>query len=149
VLAGAQACCTVEKVFTPPTAGLLTWIKLVRAHQWMKNALLFAPLFAAHQLDEVGAWVNLWIAFAAFSLCASSVYIANDLMDLESDRHHPRKRHRPFAAGKVPIWVGVLLVPLLAGASLALALLVNLPFVGWLGVYFALTWVYSWRLKRL
>jgi 4-hydroxybenzoate polyprenyltransferase/phosphoserine phosphatase len=149
VLAGAQACCTVEKVFPPQATNAWTWIKLVRAHQWMKNALLFAPLFAAHQLGDATAWVNLFIAFAAFSLCASSVYIANDLMDLESDRHHPRKRQRPFAAGKVQIWVGVLLVPLLAAASLALALLVNLAFVGWLGVYFALTWAYSWRLKRM
>src|SRR5690606_37752386 len=86
VLAGAQACCTVEKVFPPQAITAWTWIKLVRAHQWMKNALLFAPLFAAHQLDDTAAWINLLIAFAAFSLCASSVYVANDLMDLESDR---------------------------------------------------------------
>lgn len=149
VLAGAQACCSVEKVFPPPANGLWTWIKLVRAHQWLKNALLFAPLFAAHQLADAGAWISLLIAFASFSLCASSVYVANDLMDLESDRHHPRKRLRPFAAGKVQIWVGVLLVPLLAGASLALALFVNLQFLVWLGIYFALTWAYSWRLKRM
>jgi 4-hydroxybenzoate polyprenyltransferase len=149
VLAGAQACCAVEKVFPPPARTAWTWVKLVRAHQWLKNALVFAPLFAAHQVSDLGAWVDLLLAFAAFSLCASSVYIANDLMDLESDRHHPRKRARPFAAGTVPIRTGVVLVPLLAAASLALALLVNPAFVGWLAVYFGLTWAYSWRLKRV
>ncbi|WP_255440409.1 UbiA family prenyltransferase [Caenimonas sedimenti] len=149
VLAGAQACCAVEKVFPSLPVTTWTWVKLVRAHQWLKNALLFAPLFAAHQVDNLDAWVHLLLAFAAFSLCASSVYVANDLMDLESDRHHPRKRARPFAAGTVQIWVGVLLVPLLATASLALALLVNLEFLGWLAIYFALTWAYSWRLKRV
>lgn len=149
VLSGAQACCEVEKVFAPPVRSAMTWVKVARAHQWLKNALLFAPLFAAHQLDNFDAWVSLLFAFAAFSLCASSVYVANDLMDLESDRHHPRKRARPFASGAVPIWMGVLLVPLFALGSLLLALLVNLEFLGWLTVYFVLTWAYSWQLKRI
>lgn len=149
VLAGAEACTTVEKVFPRPATPGVVWMKVVRAHQWLKNGLLLAPLFAAHQVGNLQAWIDVLIAFIAFSLCASSVYVANDLMDLESDRHHPRKRFRPFASGAVQIWIGVLLVPLLAAASLGLAWLVNAEFVAWLTVYFVLTWIYSWKLKRV
>jgi 4-hydroxybenzoate polyprenyltransferase len=91
----------------------------------------------------------LLLAFIAFSLCASSVYIANDLLDLESDRQHPRKCHRPFAAGRVPVALGVVLAPLLMVISFVLAALVNGPFFIWLLIYFAITCAYSWGLKRL
>jgi 4-hydroxybenzoate polyprenyltransferase len=91
----------------------------------------------------------LILAFLSFSLCASSVYIVNDLLDLESDRQHPRKRHRPFASGLVPASIGVVLAPLLLLGSLALAQHVGGHFVPWLLFYFVLTCAYSWRLKSL
>ena len=89
------------------------------------------------------------LAFFSFSLCASSVYITNDLLDLKSDRQHPRKQNRPFALGLVPIWLGVLLIPLLLLSSLVLAIHVDGNFLSWLLFYFVLACAYSWTLKRL
>ena len=99
--AQATGLCKVEREFPPQSRGLKTWSKVLRVHQWLKNLLLFVPLLAAHQVDSGAQWGTLLLAFISFSLCASTVYIANDLLDLESDRQHPRKRLRPFASGAV------------------------------------------------
>jgi 4-hydroxybenzoate polyprenyltransferase len=133
----------------PQRAGLSTLRRMLRVHQWLKNLLLFVPLLAAHRLGNGPAWLALLLAFASFSLCASSVYIANDLLDLESDRLHPRKRLRPFACGQMPVWMGVVFAPLLLLASLLLATFVGGQFLPWLLAYFGLTCAYSWGLKRL
>lgn len=145
----AQAISTVERIFPKTRIGFSTWRRLLRIHQWLKNILLFVPLFAAHELGSAHAWGSLILAFFAFSLCASSVYIANDLLDLESDRLHPRKKSRAFASGIVPAWLGVLVAPLLLIVSLGVAALVGQLFLSWLIFYFALTFAYSWGLKRL
>lgn len=149
VLARAKAAHDVERVFQSPPAPLSTWLRMLRCHQWTKNLLLLVSLFAAHKLGDLQAWQNMLLGIIAFSLCASAVYIANDLLDLESDRRHPRKRTRPFASGALPIRTGVLLAPVLALASLWLASRVGNAFLVWIGVYFALTWLYSGWLKRL
>jgi 4-hydroxybenzoate polyprenyltransferase len=115
----------------------------------MKNLLLFVPLLAAHKLTNLDTWLALILAFFSFSLCASSVYIVNDLLDLESDRQHPRKCDRPFASGLVPTWMGIVLAPLLLLSSLTLAQYVGGTFLPWLLFYFVLTCAYSWGLKRL
>ncbi len=145
----AANCCEVERSFAAPGAGFTAWRRVLRVHQWLKNLLLFVPLFAAHQFTDPANWMPLLLAFIAFSLCASSVYIANDLLDLESDRQHPRKRNRPFASGQVPAWQGVLCAPLLLAASAAVAWQVGGGFFAWLSGYFLLTCAYSWLLKRL
>jgi 4-hydroxybenzoate polyprenyltransferase/phosphoserine phosphatase len=144
-----ESYCEVERTFPSPALGFTVWRRVLRVHQWMKNLLLFVPLFAAHQLTDLDSWLALIIAFFSFSLCASSVYIANDLFDLESDRQHARKRHRPFASGLVPVWMGVVLAPILLIASLAMARYVGGTFLPWLVFYFLLTCVYSWGLKRI
>jgi 4-hydroxybenzoate polyprenyltransferase/phosphoserine phosphatase len=149
IVARARDACVIEQVFPPERPHLATWCSALRVHHWAKNVLLFVALFAAHQMGDIHAWGSLVMAFAAFSLCASSVYIANDLMDLEHDRRHPRKRMRPFAAGTLPVAQGVLLILLLALASLALSISVGPAFVAWLSTYFALTWLYSCWLKRV
>lgn len=138
----------ISKVFPPPTITLSHWQNMFRVHQWLKNLLLFVPLLAAHQIDNLQSLTTLTIAFIAFSLCAAAVYMANDLLDLESDRKHPRKRHRPFASGSVPIKIGVTLTPLFAISSFLLGLLVNKIFTLWLITYFLLTCTYSIWLKR-
>lgn len=149
-LAGAAALdCPVEQVFPPPAVGIRTWGRVLRVHQWLKNILLLVPLLAGHMLGDMAALRALLLAFVAFCLCASAVYIANDLLDLESDRQHPRKRMRPFASGRVPAWMGVLLAPLLLLASYALAQRVGMAFSAWLTAYFLLTCAYSLGLKRL
>lgn len=140
--------CTVDRVFprAKPAGAVL---RTLRPHQWLKNLLLFMPMLAAHQIEDPSAWGTLVLAFLAFSLCASSVYIGNDLLDLDSDRQHPRKCRRPFAAGLIPAWSGLLLAPLLLLTSVALGAQVGSPFLSVLLAYFALTCAYSLRLKRL
>ncbi len=138
----------VAKVFPSQTITLSHWRRVFRVHQWLKNMLLFVPLLAAHQIGNIQSLSTLILAFVSFSLCASAVYIANDLLDLDSDRKHPRKRHRPFAAAAVPITVGAVLAPFFAVSSLALGLMVGAGFTAWLVVYFLLTCAYSLWLKR-
>lgn len=145
----AEACAEVEQVFVAAAKGVGVWRKAFRVHQWLKNLLLFIPLFAAHRVGELENWLTLGLAFVAFSLCASSVYIANDLLDLESDRKHPRKCKRPFAAGVLPVWQGVVVAPILLLASLGVASFVGGGFLPWLAGYFLLTCLYSFKLKQL
>lgn len=139
----------VEHVFPRAELGLRALARVLRVHQWMKNLLLFIPLLAGHQFGGIAPWLALGLAFISFSLCASTVYIANDLLDLESDRQHPRKRSRPFASGLVPAWMGVVLAPVLLLVSLVLGAGVGGDFLPWLLFYFAVTCAYSWWLKRL
>lgn len=148
VAAQAAQVATVSQNFPAQTIPWSVWCRLFRVHQWLKNLLLFMPLLAAHQLSNAHALTSLLWAFIAFSLCASAVYITNDLMDLESDRHHPRKCRRPFACGIAPIKLGVILAPACAITSLWLAILVGPLFTTWLIAYFALTTAYSISLKR-
>jgi 4-hydroxybenzoate polyprenyltransferase len=115
-------------------------------HQWLKNLLVFVPLLAAHRvLDSTLLAV---LAFAAFSLCASGVYLLNDLLDLKSDRRHHSKRNRPLAAGKLPLLGGLLAAPVLTLAAFAVALAVSPLFALVLGGYWLTTLAYSLQLKR-
>lgn len=113
----ARERCEVEQVFPRARPGWRSWGRILRLHQWIKNLLLFIPLMAGHVFSSIEPWLALALAFMSFSLCASTVYIANDLLDLESDRQHPRKRARPFASGLVPAWMGVVLAPVLLALS--------------------------------
>jgi len=139
----------VHKIFPRPTVGVKPWIKVFRLHQWVKNILIFMPAFAAHTAMTAYVWKDLILAFLSFSLCASFVYILNDLLDLESDRRHLRKRYRPFASGLVPIWIGIVLAPILILSSLILAVNVGMSFLFWILIYLVLTSFYSWGIKRL
>ena len=124
-----------------------SWAKLIRVHQYAKNALVFLPLLAAHRF-EYGALVQTVLAAAAFCLCASSVYVLNDLVDLQEDRRHRSKRHRPLASGAVPLMQGLMAVPILFVAAVLVATQVSLPFLAVLLGYFAVTTAYSFVLKR-
>ena len=95
-----------------PQNKLHTWLRAMRVHQYAKNALLFVPLLTAHQFTAP-ALLSETLAFVAFSMCASAVYIINDLIDLPADRQHPKKRNRPFAAGALPISAGLAAAPVL------------------------------------
>ena len=124
------------------------WAKMLRVHQYAKNALVFLPLLTSHYFTaEVLAQALL--AFVAFSLCASSVYILNDLVDLQDDRRHSSKCNRPLACGAIPLTHGVVAIPILLLSSIATAAALSLPFLGVLLGYFALTTAYSFALKRL
>lgn len=140
---------TVERSFEAPRRTLGTWLRMVRSHQWLKNILVAVPAIAAHATPSVGLLLDLLIAFVSFSLCASAVYLLNDLVDLESDRLHARKRTRPFAAGTVPLWVGVSLSPIFLAMSVALSMVVGPALTGWVLVYVVVTTAYSFVLKHL
>tara|TARA_R110002074_G_scaffold45713_23_gene118142 strand:- start:2471 stop:3910 length:1440 start_codon:yes stop_codon:yes gene_type:complete len=131
----------------PPVSALPATLKAMRPHQWLKNLLVFAPVMAAHSF-QAGDLLQALVAFVAYSLVASSVYLLNDLLDLASDRAHPRKCRRPLASGALPLVHGMVMVPvlLLGGAALALAL--SPLFLGVLAGYYLLTIAYSLWLKR-
>lgn len=124
-----------------------TWARLLRVHQYAKNGLVFVPLLA-HHLFTLQSVVQTVLALVAFSLCASSVYLLNDLVDLQDDRAHRTKCRRPLACGDIPLSNAVLAIPVLFLLSLAVAAAVSLPFLGVLLFYFALTTAYSFLLKR-
>jgi 4-hydroxybenzoate polyprenyltransferase/phosphoserine phosphatase len=147
VLRAAQRIVKVERVM-PREAGMLAYLRQLRLHQWTKNLLLFLPLILAHQVHDLGLLLQTFLGFVAFGLTASCVYIVNDLLDLEADRHHIRKRLRPLAAGHVPIHHAVVLAPLLLLAALLICLLLPWKFLAALTGYFALTVAYSSYLKR-
>ncbi|MDZ8118293.1 UbiA family prenyltransferase [Pontiella agarivorans] len=123
--------------------------KAMRPQQWLKNVLIFTPMILAHRFSDPAVILQTVIAFFAFSLAASSIYLLNDLFDLSADQHHPRKRKRPFASGDLPISAGALMTPLLITASLLLCLLLPLNFVYVLIAYYIITTIYSWRLKQI
>ena len=126
------------------------WFKALRLHQWLKNVLVFVPLLAAHRINEVALLFQAILAYVAFGLCASSVYLLNDLLDLPADRRHPRKQLRPFAAGTLPILAGALAAPTLLILAFLLAAIALPPlFSGVLLGYYALTLTYSLYFKQI
>jgi phosphoserine phosphatase len=121
----------------------------MRPKQWVKNLLLFVPLFVGHALGNLDKVLAGVLAFLTFCCCASGVYLLNDLLDIEADRSHPVKRRRPFASGTLPVpWGGALSAGLLAAGLTLAALTLSPLFVGALGLYVALTTLYSLWLKR-
>lgn len=124
-------------------------VRALRLHQWAKNVLVFVPLLAAHRLHDAAAIGRVALAFAAFGLTASALYVVNDILDVESDRAHPRKRLRPFASGALSIRFGVVAVPVLIAGAAAVAATLPPAFGIALGGYVATTLLYSVRLKRV
>jgi 4-hydroxybenzoate polyprenyltransferase len=124
------------------------YLKALRLHQWMKNGLLFVPLVMSHKLFEAGPFAQTCLAFLAFGLTASAVYLLNDMVDLRDDRRHPTKRNRPFAAGTIPLTHGLAMVPALLLAAVLIACLLPWQFLAVLSIYFAATLAYSFFFKR-
>jgi len=139
----------VESLIENERPGVRDYLKALRLHQWSKNLLVFVPLLGAHRVGELDLFAHASLAFIVFGLCASSVYLLNDLLDLPADRAHPRKRRRPFAAGTVPIVHGVMLAPLLLILAFGLALLLPPLFGAVLALYYVSTLTYSLWLKRV
>jgi 4-hydroxybenzoate polyprenyltransferase/phosphoserine phosphatase len=151
LLSRAQAQGNVGQVFNRDMPSkLVAMLKAMRLHQWMKNLLVFVPLMAAHQYADASRDVLALMAFVIFSLTASSVYLLNDLVDVQDDRHHARKRHRPFASGALSLIMGWVAWPALLLVAVVLsAWLMPVLFSVSLGVYFVLTVAYSLQLKQL
>ena len=153
---------SVVRTFEDRTPTIKSWLRAIRLHQWAKNTLIFVPVLLAHAWS-VATLTAAFIAFLSFGLCASATYIINDLLDIEADRRHPRKRRRPFAAGDLSAITGVAVVIFLLAASVVIALALPrlfqamggadppahaVSFFGWLLLYTATTLTYSFYLKR-
>ena len=138
----------VQRVFDdrPPIAK--TWIRAFRIHQWAKNVLLGVPILTAHAFN-FSAIAEIVAAFTAFGLVASATYLLNDLLDLVSDRHHPRKCKRPFAAGDIGLASGILAMIILFGAGFGMAVQLSDYFLFTLLAYLGLTISYSFYFKRI
>jgi 4-hydroxybenzoate polyprenyltransferase len=139
----------VEQVFADRQSGFMLYLRALRLHHWVKNLLLFVPLLTTHRMPDLRLLTQASLAFVAFGLCASSVYLLNDLLDLSADRHHPHKRQRPFASGELSLATGLILVPLLLGLSSLVSLALPPAFLGMLGLYYSATLTYSFVLKRV
>lgn len=148
VLRVAQAQGRVDRVFARAGGAWRETWRTLRPHQWAKNLLVFVAPLAAHRADAMSARHAL-VAFAAFCLCASAAYVLNDLLDLDADRRHPRKRLRPFASGRLSLLAGLFATPILTLAAFALAATLSGEFVATLFAYGTTTLAYSLWLKRL
>lgn len=126
---------------------LRSWIKLLRVHQWAKNALVFVPLVTAQYFD-LSSFGAIVAAFFAFSLAASGIYLVNDLVDLEADRKHRTKKRRPLATGTIRVLDAMVVAPVLVTAAVTGAFLLAPWFGAVLVGYLALTTAYTFLLKR-
>jgi 4-hydroxybenzoate polyprenyltransferase/phosphoserine phosphatase len=138
----------VERAIENRPPFIKTLFKAMRIHQWVKNFLIFIPLLLSHAFIEGHYWVQASLAFLSFSLCASSVYLLNDLVDLPDDRVHARKCNRPFASGNLDAAWGLLLIPALLLSAFGIALFLPLEFGLCLLGYYLFTTLYSFWLKR-
>lgn len=145
----AAGVCEVANHLPAERPSVKVWVKAIRVHQWLKNLLVFLPLLAGHKFFDASAIASSVLAFLAFGLCASGVYVLNDLLDLPSDRRHPRKRLRPFASGKLPLLHGLIAAPVLTLSGFAVAFLASPLFALVLAAYYIMTLAYSLRLKRV
>ena len=139
----------VLRSFPAHGAKLQPLIRALRPHQWAKNVLVLVPLFAAHHAGDVSSAFAALLGILAFCLCASSVYVLNDLLDLEADRAHPRKSQRPFASGDLSIVTGFALTAALLMAAAVVAAFLPAKFQLVLATYYALTASYSLALKGI
>ncbi|MBL0937491.1 MAG: UbiA family prenyltransferase [Gemmatimonadaceae bacterium] len=130
-------------------AALNALLSAMRPHQWLKNILVFAPLLTATGVEQARGLLAALLAFLSFSLVASSVYLANDLMDLEADRRHPRKRGRPLAAGTLSVPIAVLGALGLLVGGFGIGWQLEQRFVAVLGAYVLATGIYMVKLKRV
>ena len=138
----------VRKVLPAKRAPLKTWLQALRGHHWFKNILLFLPLALAHK-RSISAWQATLAGFVLFGICASGLYVLNDLLDLHSDRSHPWKHKRPFAAGELSIPQGLAIAFVFLAGSLGVAFSLHAKFGMVLCGYAVLTMWYSLCLKKI
>jgi 4-hydroxybenzoate polyprenyltransferase len=136
-------------VVAPQPSVLRSVARALRPHQWVKNLLIFVPIVGAHRMLDVTSVRLAVLTLIAFSACASAIYIVNDIIDIDSDRQHPRKRHRPFAAGELSIPIGAAMSAALMTGGMVLGLVgVSLNLALTLAAYVAANFAYSLWLKR-
>jgi 4-hydroxybenzoate polyprenyltransferase len=132
-----------------PSFTLAAVLRALRVEQWVKNLLVFMPLLMAPEIVELSLYDEALFAFLSFSLCASAVYVLNDLVDLEADRRHARKRLRPFASGELSPRFGWVAGTACLVAGLSIATTLPAIFAAVLFVYLVVTTLYSFWLKHV
>lgn len=146
----ARAVAKIDRQFNSShSPGFQIYLRAIRTHQWLKNLLLFIPLLTSHHFTYSHSIIQAVLAFIAFSLCASSVYILNDFLDLQADREHPEKSRRPFAAGELSIPTGLVMMAACLLSSVAIASSLSGQFLLVLLLYLLITTSYSFLLKHL
>lgn len=126
-----------------------TLARALRIRQWTKNLLLFAGLFFAAKIGDAGRWAEVCLAFAAYCAASSAAYLVNDVHDADHDRLHPRKRHRPVAAGQLPARIALSLAAVLAAVGLAAAVYLGPLSVALVAGFLTLQFAYSFGFKHL
>lgn len=144
-----QRVTSVSHIFDSNHHPLRTLVRGLRIHQWAKNVLLFVPLITSHSLTNLLLVLHALLAFLAFNLCASSGYLLNDCLDLQTDRRNPAKSHRPLASGELSPRLALPLIPGLLAASLVIAYSLPFAFLAILALYFLSTIIYSLYLKHV
>lgn len=139
---------SLTKIFDDNDVGLKVWFKQLRVHQWLKNLLIMVPLLVSGEFVNLDAVLLTVLGFFSFSFLASATYIVNDLLDLDSDRAHPRKKYRPLAAGSIGILNGMMCCALLFIGAAILATVVGGLFVAVLIGYLVITLAYSFKIKQ-
>jgi 4-hydroxybenzoate polyprenyltransferase len=125
------------------------WLKLFRVKQWTKNGLLFMGIIFTRQLHVVPLLLKVLAGFGVFCLLSSTLYIFNDIMDIEKDRNHPRKQFRPLASGALPVPAAAAVAALLGTMALIAAYLLGWEFFLAAIAYAGMTLAYSLYLKRI
>jgi len=124
-------------------------IQVLRPYQYLKNLFIFLPLFFGLQLSRIDLLAKSAFAFVAFSLTASSIYILNDMLDLEEDRSHPVKSDRPLAAGRITFHRAGTLAVFLAALGAILMGLLSFEALGVLAIYYLINLAYCFKLKHI
>jgi len=140
---------TLKEVFSRSLGGPMDYFRALRPHHWIKNLLLFAAIGAAHRLPDSKNLGDLSLAFVAFSACASSGYLLNDLFDLNSDAIHPQTRHRQLASRLIQPSRALLMLTLLLVGAVVISWRLSGAFLCMLVTYFLLMTLYSMRLKEV
>ncbi len=139
---------TLKHIWNDRKASVGSFIRAIRAYQWIKNLLIFVPLITSHSFDP-NLFYKAALAFVSFCLVASSGYLINDLSDLNADRSHPRKRYRPLASGKLSIlYGGIIAVIFMAAGIFIAAQELNNRFLAIVISYLVLSLAYSLYLKK-
>ena len=124
-------------------------VKLIRVRQWIKNFFCFAPILFAGQLLNTELFTKNILAFLAFCAVSSSVYIINDIIDIEADRVHKKKRFRPIASGEISIKQAIIILIIISAITVLLSSLINLYFVITVAAYFLINLLYSVKVKHV
>ncbi|MCX7569688.1 decaprenyl-phosphate phosphoribosyltransferase [Tumebacillus sp. DT12] len=128
---------------------IVPYVKLSRPKQWTKNLFVFGALFFSRQMFEADKVLHALLTFVAFCLISSAVYVLNDIVDVEKDRQHPKKKHRPLAAGTIKIPGAIVYGVLLLAGALLLALSIGWQVTAVLLAYFVMNILYSFWLKHV